>query len=329
MLHIAIFTHGPYIPWTIASLLDKEDKFHLHLFTPPSLWEQLKPLHKWALTSFPRVNIYQTPFDKYDSTDGIEAKLLLQFRRHWENKPNDIDRVLFTTTRTTIFIQNTVDSGQVPTAKWMNDNNKVVAFGQKYMYINHPIYGDYYKMVKIDTTTQHDSQFFIINWKKFLEIPVSEFYLNEKWTRQLKDDFSGYHTNIDSSILSGSNTAMMEALVSRPHSVAPVYFSGVWDPLLRKEALGPKECLQNNILLRKCYALNYNPGLLVVPFHNLPTLSYMAMPFEPYERLIDKIPLNIRDAGLNEVIITKSQKQKKFLRKSVEARFLLNKTKIS
>jgi len=326
MLHIVVLTYGPFIPWTIASLLDKEDDFHLHLYTPAALWEQMKPIHDWAKKSFPRVDIRKTPWSSMASPNirNIEARLVVQFRKEWWNKENDIDRVIFTTTGTTLFIQPTVDSGQIPTLKWMNANKKVAAFAQNFMYLNHPNYGKYYKMLGMDTEKQENHKFFMLNWREFLKIPMKEFFIGGQWRRQQKPDFT-YYSDEDSFIMSASNEAMFGAIKAKPYSVAPVYFSGHLDQLIRKEAIGPKDCLNHNLLLRRCYALNHHAILIAGLFHLTPTLSYMATPFEPYERLIDKIPTNIRYAGLNELIITKSMKQKRFLRKALEAQYLMGK----
>lgn len=326
MLHIIILTEGPFIPWTIASLLDKEDDFHLHLYTPPGLWEQMKPLHDWAKSSFERVNIYKTPWNSTATYNArnIEARLLVQFRKEWWNKENNIDRVLVSTTGTTIFTQSKVDDGQIPSKKWMDANKKVAAFAQNFMYLKHPNFGKYYKMLGINTDEEENHKFFLLNWREFLKIPMKEFFVGGAWRRQLKPDFT-YYNDEDSFIMSASNEMLFQAIKARPYSVAPVYFSGHADQLIRKEALGPKDCLNHNLLLRKSYAMNFHKLLLAAPVHLIPTLTYMATPFEAYEQLIDKIPTNIRYAGLNELIITKSMKQKRFLRKALEAKYLMGK----
>jgi len=44
-----------------------------------------------------------------------------------------------------------------------------------------------------------------------------------------------------------------------------------------------------------------------------------------WSNLIDDIPLNMRREGINERLLTKADKQKKYLRKVVEAGYLLGK----
>ena len=51
----------------------------------------------------------------------------------------------------------------------------------------------------------------------------------------------------------------------------------------------------------------------------------MAVPWDMWSNLIDDIPLNMRREGINERLLTKADKQKKYLRKVVEAGYLLGK----
>ena len=51
----------------------------------------------------------------------------------------------------------------------------------------------------------------------------------------------------------------------------------------------------------------------------------MAVPWDMWTSLIDDIPLNLRREALNERMLQKADKQKKYLRKVVEAGYLLGK----
>jgi hypothetical protein len=51
----------------------------------------------------------------------------------------------------------------------------------------------------------------------------------------------------------------------------------------------------------------------------------MAVPWDMWTKVIDDIPLNLRREGVNERILQKANKQKKYLRKVVEAGYLLGK----
>ena len=55
------------------------------------------------------------------------------------------------------------------------------------------------------------------------------------------------------------------------------------------------------------------------------TLDYMSIPWDMWTKCIDDIPLPMRREGINERILIKSEKQKKYLRKVVEAGYLLGK----
>jgi hypothetical protein len=71
--------------------------------------------------------------------------------------------------------------------------------------------------------------------------------------------------------------------------------------------------------------LSMDTAELFLGYHELPTLFYMAVPWDMWSNLIDEIPLNLRREGVNERILQKADKQKKYLRKIVEAGYLLGK----
>ena len=66
-------------------------------------------------------------------------------------------------------------------------------------------------------------------------------------------------------------------------------------------------------------------SILNCPYHALPTIYQLAVPFDQWTSLIDKIPLNLRNASLNEVLLIKADNQKRYLRKVVEAGYQLGK----
>lgn len=332
MIDIIILLHEPFSMFTIASLFDKKDKYRLHIFTRPMIWEWAEPVHKWALANIPRCYIYQTPWNYpqgYGPRD-TEARLLLQFRQHWKNKDLDIERVLICTSGSTVFVQGNVDEGQLPTTKWMNDNNRLVHFSRTYQYTSHPIFKEYYKILDIDTSTDIDHQAMLINWKKFCEIPTGElFFVNGKWTRRTMSgkDWGEYHHDNDSFVLSATNEVMFKRLTKNKdeYSFAPTYFNGKVEKLIEREALGPKECINHNVMLRKSYMVNIDKGNLLMNYHSIPTLIYLSIPFDLYSNLIPKIPMNIRMAGINEQMLEKAEKQRKYFKKVIEAGYLLGK----
>ena len=105
----------------------------------------------------------------------------------------------------------------------------------------------------------------------------------------------------------------------------PLYMDGRLDKLIKLDAIGPKDCINHNIMLRKSYSINIDHSTLMSDYYSLPTGIQLATPFELYGNLIDKIPLNLRNARLNEQILLKSEKQKITTRKLVQAGYKLGK----
>ena len=78
-------------------------------------------------------------------------------------------------------------------------------------------------------------------------------------------------------------------------------------------------------MMRKAFSVNLQTAELFMDYYLLPSLFYMAVPWDLWTRSIDDIPLNLRREGVNERILQKANKQKKYLRKVVEAGYLLGK----
>ena len=78
-------------------------------------------------------------------------------------------------------------------------------------------------------------------------------------------------------------------------------------------------------MMRKAFSTMMDTKELYLDYFHLPTLHYIAIPWDMWSNLIDDIPLNMRREGINERLLTKADKQKKYLRKVVEAGYLLGK----
>ena len=78
-------------------------------------------------------------------------------------------------------------------------------------------------------------------------------------------------------------------------------------------------------MMRKAFSVNLQTAELFMDYYLLPSLFYMAVPWDLWTKSIDDIPLNLRREGVNERILQKANKQKKYLRKVVEAGYLLGK----
>ncbi len=342
MIDLVILTEQNFTPFTLASLLDKSENFRLHLFTRPKIWGDLEPVHKWAMENFRDVYVYQTPFNIIGGhsrqSSHVLARIVLQLKEFWKDKPNTMDRVVVSTGSARLFLQN-LDSGQLPSSDWMQD--KIAVFPRKWIYMNHPAYKNYYNILGIEAhETDHDKDLIILNWKGINAIENNKLFFkagpNQFEARATPYSFKDrtidpeggkrrWHHEADSYVLSANNRVFVSALLKNKHTFAPTYFNGKLDELIKREAIGPKDVINYNVMLRKSYALSIDKYNLVRSYYKLPTLTFMAIPFDLYAKQIDNIPINLRNEAINEKILEKADKQKKYLRQVVEAGYLLGK----
>ena len=105
----------------------------------------------------------------------------------------------------------------------------------------------------------------------------------------------------------------------------PTYMNGKNDFLIQHDAIGLKDLVNYNVMLRKSYTLNIQNKWLQEEYANLPTGIQLAMPWDLYASLIDKIPLQFRNHELNERLLIKSNKQKQVLEKILKVGYRLGK----
>jgi len=104
-----------------------------------------------------------------------------------------------------------------------------------------------------------------------------------------------------------------------------LYVNGKVDTLVELDAVGAKELLDYNVMLRKSWSIDVEHRFIAKDYLLLQTGLQLAVPWDCYTRLIDSIPLNFRNARLNEVLLTKTTKQKATTGKLVERGFYLGK----
>ena len=78
-------------------------------------------------------------------------------------------------------------------------------------------------------------------------------------------------------------------------------------------------------MLRKSWSIDVQHQHLALQYIYLQTGLQLAVPWDCYSSLIDKIPMNFRNARLNDVLLTKTAKQKSTAGKLVERGFYLGK----
>ena len=332
MIDIIILTEEINTPYTLASLLDSDENFRLHLFNRRgALIDNMEPTINWAMKNFREVYSYQTPYYWRGDRSQRMARTLLQFKEHWKDKQPKgfpIERVIVHTHGARLF--NGSFAKNVPTVKQMGDN--LCYFSRKHQYFDHPFYGNYYQTIGLEATkTDYEEDFMLLNWKLFKDFHWTHYFPNGKPTRMIdmdikrEEDRDVYINDKDSFILSAKNATMFENLKRRKHGVMPLYFDMKVDELIKKEAIGPKDTINHNIMIRKAFSTSLSSKDLYEEYHMYPTLPFMAIPWDMWTSVIDNIPLNLRRDGINERLLIKADKQKKYLRKVVEAGYLLGK----
>ena len=327
MIDIIILTEEINTEYTLASLLDSDENFRLHLFNRRgALIDNMQPTIKWAMKNFREVYSYQCPFTHKGDGSNRLARTIMQFREHWKDKQPKgfpIERVIVHTLGARLF--NGKFAGNVPTVRQMGDN--LCYFSRKSQYLDHPFYGNYYQTLGLETNkTDYEEDFILLNWKLFKDFHWSHYFQNGKPTRVIDPDQEGkYLSDTDSFIMSASTASMIKNLKTRKHGAMPLYFDMTVDDLIKKEAIGPKDTINHNIMMRKAFSVNIQTFELWEDYYKLPTLPFIATPWDMWGSTIDNIPLNLRRSGINERILFKVDKQRKYLRQVVEAGYLLGK----
>ena len=329
MIDIIILTEEINTEFTLSSLVKNSENFRIHLFNRGSIIDRVQPTINWAMKNFREVYSYQTPYNYRGPGSNRMARTLLQFQEHWKDKAPKgapIERVIVHTRGARIF--NGSFKENIPTVRQMGDN--YVYFSRHNQYFDHPFYGNYYKI--LDLPNQKDDiewDFLLVNWKLFKDFAPQHFFPNGRATRYtdpspLSPPGKFLHDK-DSFILSAKNAQLFNNLKKRKHSYAPLYFDMTVDDLIKKEAIGPKDTINHNIMMRKAFSTNIDTIELFSQYHDMATLHYMAIPWDMWSSLIDDIPLPIRREGINERLLAKADKQKKYLRQVVEAGYKLGK----
>ncbi len=325
-LELVVIYEQVFGMFTLASLLDKKENFRLHLFIRPSVWD--KRVVEFALENFNKVNIYQMP---QMGRDHMQARAVLQLKEHWKDKSPGLGKRVVISSGNRLFLSN-LDEGQLPPEKYFD--NKLSILCRQHKWITHNHFQSYYNLLGLRSRKEDlDKQLFFLNWDSFSKMRNNDTFFRGGTAKQVPYD--GYKdadgnklpalADVDQYILSGVNQIFFSALLKNNHVYTPLYINGKDDELLRHEAVGPKDAFNYNLMLRKSWSIEMPRSVLMCPYHELPTIYQLAVPFDQWSMLIDKIPLNLRNANLNERLLQKADNQKKYLRKVVEAGYQLGK----
>jgi len=311
MIDIAIRFHPVYSMFTLASLLDKTERFRLHVFISPPDYDDA--LITWIIANFDDVQIYQA-----DYTTHHMAKMSLQFKRHWFRKNFPINKIVQMYTGVPIFLRELIGN-QLPPNSWFKN---IGAISSRNVFHNHGMFKSYYDILGIPSGFQTDWTFMIWNWEELKYKQDQDLFFKDGVLPNRKHVNT---TDIDAYINGAREVPIQKYFNTYGVSKMPTYMHGKLDPLLELDAIGTLDTINYNIMLRKAYTLDIHPNLLEKDYYNLQSGVQLATPWDLYTKLIDKIPVNLRDARLNEKLLIKSEKQKQSAGKLVTAGFSLGK----
>jgi hypothetical protein len=157
---------------------------------------------------------------------------------------------------------------------------------------------------------------------------LKTFSLEELFCPTEKDGLEARSPNmpkIDRLLYQASTEWFMTRLLGYQHKFMPLYMNGKNDILVELESLGPLDSVNYNVMLRKCFQLNIQHKWLIQTYTMIPTTIQLSLPWDMYTNLIPSIPINMRNARNNEILMLKSTKQKRVAGSLVKVGFRLGK----
>lgn len=299
--------------FTLASLLGKADNFaRIHLYVQEQDWEDA-PI-AWALEHFDNIKIYQSWWKSEET-----AKMVCHLKNYWSDKSPGLNKRILVAGGNRIFLRE-VEQGNLPGEDFFM---KSLAFiSHKYRFKDHPQFKHYYSRLGSpaieNAATQLDPELILFNWHVLKQFKDEDLFFPGG---DLPQNFYSLDNRIDSC----TNLALMKNLKLFNHGMMPLYMNGCVDMLLHKDALGLKEVADYNVLLRKGYTLNVQHRWAYRDYTAIPISIQLGIPWDCYTSLIDSIPIQFRNARLNEKLLQKAQKQKETLGKLLQTGFKLGK----
>lgn len=301
--------------FTLASLLPDKEEVRIHLYVNNKDWDEA-PID-WIVDNFPNVKIYESFWRKSDL-----AKCMCHLMDHWKDKGGLHKRIVW------------LGGNNIINGKWSNNfpNEEFFAgsvsfLSHKRVFRKHPRFKDFYRILQIpiSPTKLHniDPEFMIFNYDM-----LKTFSLEELFCPTEKDGLESRSPNmpkIDRLLYQASTEWFMTRLLGYQHKFMPIYMNGKNDILIELEALGPLDSVNYNVMLRKSFQLNIQHKWLLQTYTMLPTTIQLSIPWDMYTNLIPSIPINMRNARNNELLMLKSTKQKRVAGSLVKVGFRLGK----
>lgn len=298
--------------FTLASLLDKSKDYRIHLYVPEHLWDDA-PI-EWAIAHFDEIKIYQSWWNTEDT-----AKMICHLKNWWKDKIPSLNKRILVAGGNRIFLREIV-TGNIPEEDFFMKSLSFIS--HKHRFKDHPRFKNYYSRIGVPTIenagSQLDPEMILFNWDVLKNFKDEDLFMPG-------NDLPREFYNLDARIDGCTNLALMKNLKLFKHSMMPLYMNGTVDTLLDKDCLGLKEVADYNNMLRKGYSLNIQHKWAMRGYIHIPISVQLGIPWDCYTSLIDKIPVQFRNARLNEAMLQKAQKQKETLGKLLQTGFKLGK----
>tara|TARA_B100001778_G_C18598638_1_gene636049 strand:+ start:1032 stop:1976 length:945 start_codon:yes stop_codon:yes gene_type:complete len=313
MIELATKYKKDWTMFTLASLKDQKG-FRLHLFINKEDWNVQEV--DWILANFTNVKIYES----WWNSNNI-SRMVFHLKHYYKDIGMAKRLVVWDGNR--IFNHN-IDTGDIPPAEFFKASLSFLA--RDLVFDKHPNIGHYYDVLKIKRRSHQDmpiidKNIVFLNYDRLAEFEDRDLF----FTRQIDPPNQGKRPYIDTKLIACNDLAFFEALTHFKHSWQPLYVNGKLDRLIQLDALGPKEMLDYNIMLRKSLSIDIEHQYLARDYGNLNTGVQLSVPWDCYTKLIDKIPVNFRNSRLNELLLIKAAKQKAMAGKLLKAGFHLGK----
>ncbi len=306
--------------YTLASLVDKtsssgKDDIRLHLYVHEDDWKEA-PI-EWILDNFPNVKIYQS----FWRTDNL-AKTMCHLKTYYTGKEKQLNRRIIYFGGNRIMLGD--PSKNMPPADFFKGS--VSFLSRKAVFHDHPTFKNYYNTLGLwseKRVEEIDPEMVIFNWDQLKKFSNDELFCFEQ-RNKLKPGWDNI-PEVDKDIYEASDRIFLHNLMRYAHQYMPRYMNGKNDFLIENDAIGLKDIVNYNVMLRKSYTLNIQHKWLSEEYFRMPTGIQLGLPWDMYTALIDKIPLQFRNHELNEKLLIKSNKQKQVLEKILKVGFRLGK----
>ena len=316
MIEIVTQYKQDWTMFTLASLLDQTEDFRLHLYVDEKYWKNTEV--EWIIRNFDRVRVYQSWWN-----ENHTAKQMCHLKNYWQDKTPGLSKRLIFANGNRIF-NGKVEGNNIPPENFFQKNLSFLSF--KKVFKEHPSFKNYYAIlgnpVIANSPKEVDPEFVIMNWDKLKEMDDNDLFYESYAPDRLPE---GSSKTVDNKINLSNNFNLMKSLMMYNYNSMPIYMNGRNDWLIQMDAIGLRDIINYNVMLRKCYTINIQNHWLSEDYNLLPTGILLAMPWDLYSALIDKIPLNFRNHALNEKLLIKAQKQKDMLEKALKSGLRLGK----